>query len=643
MLIATAIRFPAPDHTSFTISGDDQCDGEGTCKGRDMCVGVKCAPPKNQCQVNSCNSGTGECKLRNKKDGTKCDDENAITVEDRCHPFPDKPAICKGVDKCKDVKCPVKICHAPSKCNYLNGKCGPIGPVLKDGTSCDDDDPNTEKDNCKAGKCAGTKIASCLMITGVFNGPTAKGPNGVEIYAFCDVNNVNVYGLGTAKNGKGSEGMEFAFAGSKKTAKAGEFFYITNDQKTFENYFKFKAEFVWDKIGINGNDAVELFLSPGGKGAAMIDAYGIASQDGTNKDWDYAKGFGYRKDEMGPSAGKFVPAEWQLKGKNALKGKSKNGGAIRYGGAVPLGTYCRKVPCIRLTTTTSTTTTTTTTARATTTSTTTTTTTTTTLGGCMNKLACNYNKDAKGDDGSCQLPKPCHNCKEECICDKDECGVCGGKGPGSDMDNCKSKPNVQVNWVGDKTCDDVHNICVCGWDGGDCCGEANDYKYCKKCKCKDPNYKEVEKTGDCGKCSGKCGKPVYSGDGYCDDENNACGCDWDGGDCCGGSNNYNYCKKCKCLDCKFEEKSDECVKNIKGDCGYEKWKGDKNCDDENNVAGCDWDGGDCCGGENLYEYCKECKCKDCTHVAKGDACIKAIQKGCGAADFVGDKYCDDNK
>ena len=41
----------------------------------------------------------------------------------------------------------------------------------------------------------------------------------------------------------------------------------------------------------------------------------------------------------------------------------------------------------------------------------------------------------------------------------------------------------------DKFCDDGNNNCGCKWDGGDCCGPNNDYQYCKECKCKDPKSK----------------------------------------------------------------------------------------------------------------------------------------------------------
>ena len=394
-------------------------------------------------------------------------------------------------------------------------------------------------------------------------------------------------------------------------------------------------------IGINGNDAVELF-----QGGLVVDTVGDPKEDGFKTPWDYTNSFGYRKDETGPDGNKFSIKNWKFSGKNALKGKKKNGGAKKYGGVFPVSTYCRKTPCIRLTTTTTTTTSTTTSRHDTTTSTTTTSTSTTTRGGCTKKNACNYDKNAKGDDGSCKYPKACSDCKGKCICKKDECGVCGGKGPGSDMKACAARKGVQVNWIKDKTCDDVHNICVCGWDGGDCCGEKNEYKFCKKCKCQNPKFKKVEKKGPCGKCSGKCAKPKYKGDKYCDDTNNNCGCNWDGGDCCGPANNYQYCDKkngCKCLDCEFKHKGDKCVKQIKGKCGNIKWKGDKNCDDENNNAGCNWDGGDCCGSKNKYSFCKECKCLDCTKASKGDTCVKVAKKTCGAADYVGDKFCDDAK
>ena len=44
-----------------------------------------------------------------------------------------------------------------------------------------------------------------------------------------------------------------------------------------------------------------------------------------------------------------------------------------------------------------------------------------------------------------------------------------------------------------------------------------------------------------------CGYPDNKGDGYCDDDNNNEGCDWDGGDCCGENVKMDNCTYCECL------------------------------------------------------------------------------------------------
>ena len=145
-------------------------------------------------------------------------------------------------------------------------------------------------------------------------------------------------------------------------------------------------------------------------------------------------------------------------------------------------------------------------------------------------------------------------------------------------------------------------------------------------------------------CTETCMHPEWKNDGYCEDENNHCGCDWDGGDCCGydiiGMQMYN-CEhqECLCLDPNFVEPDwDSCgspwwwndgdcnVENNNsgcqwdgGDCdqyseqyscGAPWWVNDNTCDDENNNSGCNWDGGDCCGDNVDTTYCTECACLD---------------------------------
>merc|ERR1712076_44664 len=94
---------------------------------------------------------------------------------------------------------------------------------------------------------------------------------------------------------------------------------------------------------------------------------------------------------------------------------------------------------------------------------------------------------------------------------------------------------------------------------------------------------------------------------YCDDENNNCGCDYDGGDCCGSNVKKNYCKECKCLDPKANDKPND-KPACEGSCEFAKYKGDGWCDDGNNNCGCEYDGGDCCGSNVKTKYCNACKC-----------------------------------
>ena len=43
-------------------------------------------------------------------------------------------------------------------------------------------------------------------------------------------------------------------------------------------------------------------------------------------------------------------------------------------------------------------------------------------------------------------------------------------------------------------------------------------------------------------------------------------------------------------------------------CDEKKKKGDGYCDDSNNNADCDFDGGDCCLNLIINQFCSECRC-----------------------------------
>ena len=45
----------------------------------------------------------------------------------------------------------------------------------------------------------------------------------------------------------------------------------------------------------------------------------------------------------------------------------------------------------------------------------------------------------------------------------------------------------------------------------------------------------------------ECALPEFYGDEFCDDLNNNAECNFDGGDCCGTDVNKLFCNECQCL------------------------------------------------------------------------------------------------
>ena len=148
-------------------------------------------------------------------------------------------------------------------------------------------------------------------------------------------------------------------------------------------------------------------------------------------------------------------------------------------------------------------------------------------------------------------------------------------------------------WKNDGNCDDENNTEECDYDGGDCCTDTKQ-NHCTLCECKDPEYhNHINQTII------ECHNPPWVGDGHCDDENNHPKCNYDGGDCC-LDEDHKHCKICECKDPNHTHKEI---------CGKPMWIGDGNCDDENNFKECDYDDGDCCS-DTKHLYCKICKCKE---------------------------------
>lgn len=192
------------------------------------------------------------------------------------------------------------------------------------------------------GSCDDSEVASCLLLTGVIDGPLSGGtPKAVEVYAACDVADLSEYGLGSPNNGGGTDGIEFdSWSGS---VNAGEFIYVSYDTTQFNNWFGFGANYTSSASSINGDDGVELF-----RNGKIVDIFGDAN-DAETEGWGYVDGWVYRVSGTGPCAGDFstgcdwigdfLEEHWMMGNENALDNYDSQADTAGIDDEFPAGTY----------------------------------------------------------------------------------------------------------------------------------------------------------------------------------------------------------------------------------------------------------------------------------------------------------------
>ncbi len=212
--LSNSVRIKVEGNAPQCVTNSDCSDGD-RCNGTESCQGGLCmagtalvCTSSNACQQATC-SPTQGCMLSPLPNTTRCDDGNARTFNDLC-----TGGVCTGVEcgsdgDCKDAtvcngaeRCVAGSCQAgsPLVCPS-DGRCGQgacdatqgclIRPVtcpaagacqvgrcdqaqgclvdnLADGTVCDDGDPQTAKDSCRAGKCSGESQGpdACAAVLG---------------------------------------------------------------------------------------------------------------------------------------------------------------------------------------------------------------------------------------------------------------------------------------------------------------------------------------------------------------------------------------------------------------------------------------------------------------------------------------------
>ena len=169
-----------------------------------------------------------------------------------------------------------------------------------------------------------------LMISAVYDGPLTGGtPKGVELYVVNDIPDLSTYALGSANNGGGSDGEEFTFPA--EAAVAGSFIYVASSDAPFADYFGFSPNYVSSSMGVNGDDAIELFQN-----GIVIDVLGDINTDGSGQPWEYLDGWAYRVDGTQPNGGVWADANYVFSGTNVLDGCATN---ATCGSVIPIGTF----------------------------------------------------------------------------------------------------------------------------------------------------------------------------------------------------------------------------------------------------------------------------------------------------------------
>ena len=173
--------------------------------------------------------------------------------------------------------------------------------------------------------------ANDLVISGVIDGPLSGGvPKAVELFVVNDIADLSTYALGTANNGGGTDGEESTFP-TGASASAGTYIYVASEIDGFTAFFGSAPDYDTSSMGINGDDAIELF-----KDGSVIDTFGDINTDGSGTAWEYLDGWAYRTSGQTANGGSFEASNWTYSGVDALDGSTTNTDAAT---PFPAGTF----------------------------------------------------------------------------------------------------------------------------------------------------------------------------------------------------------------------------------------------------------------------------------------------------------------
>lgn len=126
----------------------------------------------------------------------------------------------------------------------------------------------------------------------LWDGSGTNGGKAVELRANRSISDLSAYGLGTANNGGGTDGIEFSF--TNNSVQEGDYILVAREPSTLAGYLgncynKYSLTYQSDAMNQNGDDAIELFQND-----QVIETYGDANVSGTGQVWEYSGSWGYR-------------------------------------------------------------------------------------------------------------------------------------------------------------------------------------------------------------------------------------------------------------------------------------------------------------------------------------------------------------
>ena len=143
-----------------------------------------------------------------------------------------------------------------------------------------------------------TSALDSLILQGILDLDVPTGGSdgkALHFMAVEDVDDLSVYGIGTANNGGGTDGQEYTFPAAPLDE--GQHLLLARSTSAMSEYFgACMAEFdvvleATTAINQNGDDAIELFFE-----TEVIETFGDADVDGSGESWEYSDSWAYKSE-----------------------------------------------------------------------------------------------------------------------------------------------------------------------------------------------------------------------------------------------------------------------------------------------------------------------------------------------------------